>query len=351
MPQAPSFGDILDSFLPYLISSQLLPVFEQGFTVSPGHLHSPSTEPSTNLSPKSLQQQQIPWLSFYLSNLGHPTLYNTTLVRTVLCVASSPWLKKQLYWEQRSKLSQGFLKACAGPSSLTTLSSAAASLFRSQGPCFSSSAYDQLWPGRTYFPVLSPQSILISDTPVPLLFLLQRQSTWPKRFMEGWVRLAHSPPCQGGQGSRGLGWLVMLPAVRQQKDLTAVTLLAFSSFLFCTQSRILEWGTVRPTGRWVQPSELHRLGNSLTDMSRGVSPVWLEMPWTGRINYPFWIDLRPWRSSTDTFNVHGLLNVLSFLSLYHLPSFHIRLFYYFVIFVCLIGSESNPDGDWGFSLL
>lgn len=123
---------------------------------------------------------------------------------TVLCVASSPWLKKQLYWEQRSKLSQGFLKACAGPSSLTTLSSAA-SLFRSQGPCFSSSAYDQLWAGRTCFPVLSPQSILISDTPVPLLFLLLRQSTWPKRFMEGWVRLAHSPPCQGGQGSRGLG--------------------------------------------------------------------------------------------------------------------------------------------------
>lgn len=44
----------------------------------------------------------------------------TTLIMTVLCVASSRWLKKQLYWEQRSKLWQGFLKACAGPPPLTT---------------------------------------------------------------------------------------------------------------------------------------------------------------------------------------------------------------------------------------
>lgn len=193
---------------------------------------------------------------------------------TVLCVARSPWLKKQSYWEQRSKLSQGFLKACAGPSSLITPSSAV-SLFWLQGPCCSSSACYQLGPRSACSPVLSPQSILISDTPVPLLFLLLWQSTRPKRFTEGWVRLAHSPPCQGGQGSRGLGWLVMPPAVRQQRELTAVTLLAFSSFLFCFQSRTLEWGTVRPTGRWLQPSELHPLGNSLIDTSRGVSSVWL----------------------------------------------------------------------------
>lgn len=104
-------------------------------------------------------------------------------------------------------------------------------LFRSQEPCCSSRAYDQLWPRRTCFPVLSPQS-LISDTPVPLLFLLLWQSTWPKQLTEGWVHLSRSLLWQGGHDSRGLGWLVLAPAVSQQRELTAVTLLAFSSFLF-----------------------------------------------------------------------------------------------------------------------